>query len=505
VYKLSGESANKENDRRAQLLAEHPELADLVNRIQKNAADNDARSQLVAVYFDQQLYWAAYELLTAAAAKNEVDSETNLNLARIWDVWGQYDLALKYVERAIAGGDSSTRAFEVIGRIHLHRNEPAAAISWYTRAAQLSDDATILANLGYSYILVSDWEKAKTILENAIALDGTLPEAHNNLAVVLMNLGDDKAALSELQKAAPAHVALNNMGVLYLQKEKLARARELFEEALQLAPKYDVAQRNLTAVQALLPPALVPETSLDNPPQNASVNVNGNCPAADNKPGPTLVQTQQLSTTPVNVDFMGSSGMVDTDLMPLDQQSGSQPTLADAAVPARLNIKKTRAIEWIEQGASEKVIGQAENIVQADGQIPSGLAIVKAGELKRTERTPAVNLKPTALESNGMACMHSSTAHHDTSRSMFQVDGQWFGMCGIMGVLFTTAALAIRRNKPAVVAKVTIRPLVPKTTVEVFGAGVTAVLSKPRRSSPPTLAPLDLDLPADLTDNNWGD
>ena len=139
MYKLSGESSSKENDQRTQLLAEHPELADLVIRIQQNAADNDARSQLVAAYFDHQLYWAAYEILTAADATNEVDSETSLNLARIWDVWGQYDLALKYGERAIVAGDSSPRAFEVIGRIHLHRNEPAAAIGWYTRAAQQSD------------------------------------------------------------------------------------------------------------------------------------------------------------------------------------------------------------------------------------------------------------------------------------------------------------------------------------------------------------------------------
>jgi tetratricopeptide (TPR) repeat protein len=118
---------------------------------------------LVAAYLDHQLYWAAYEILTAADATNEVDSEISLNLARIWDVWGQYDLALKYGERAIAAGDSLPRAFEVIGRIHLHRNEPAAAIIWYTRAAQQSDDATILANLGYAYILGSDWEKAKVI------------------------------------------------------------------------------------------------------------------------------------------------------------------------------------------------------------------------------------------------------------------------------------------------------------------------------------------------------
>jgi len=56
------------------------------------------------------------------------------------------------------------------------------------------------------------------------------------------------------------------MGVLYLQEQKLARAQEFFKEALELDPTYDIAQRNLTTVQVLLPPAPVTEAS-PNPPQ----------------------------------------------------------------------------------------------------------------------------------------------------------------------------------------------------------------------------------------------
>lgn len=443
VYKLSGESANKENDRRAQLLAEHPELADLVSRIQQNAADSDARSQLVAAYFDHQLYWGAYELLTAAQAMNEAGSETNLDLARIWDVWGQYDLALKYGERAIAAGDLSPRGFEVMGRIHLHRNEPAAAISWYTRAAEHSDDARILGNLGYAYILVSDWENAKTNLEKAITLDGSLPEPHNNLAVVLMKLGDDKAALSELQKTAPAHVAFNNMGVLYLQEQKLARAQDFFEEALQLAPKYDIAQRNLSSVQALMPPLPAPEARLDSPPQNARVNVEGNCPATD-EPGPTLVQTGQQSESPVDIDFMGSRGMVETDVTPSDQQSVSQLASADAAAPARLQPEKPQAIDRIEHGAY---------------LIPSASATVKPGEAQGTRSTSPRGPVRTAFESNGMACRSSSgaSANHNNPRPMFNFDQRQLSMCGIIALLLGTAAIGVRRKKPAVIARVTLK------------------------------------------------
>lgn len=457
VFKLSSESANKENDRRAQLLAEHPELADLVTRIQQNAADNDARSQLVAAYFDHQLYWAAYEVLTAAEAMNQVDSQTNLNFARIWDVWGQYDLALKYGERAIDAGDSSPRAFDIIGRIHLHRNEPASAITWYTRAAEQTDSATILADLGYAYILVSDWEKAKTNLEKAIALDGTLPEPHNNLAVVLMKLGDDKAALSELQKTAPAHVAFNNMGVLYLHEQKLDRAQELFEEALQLAPKYEIAQRNLSSVQALMAAVPASEAPLDSPPQNARLDVNGNCPAAGDN-GTVLAQAEQRSTAPIDVNFMGSRGLVDTDWTPSDQESASQPADAASPAPARRQIERPQTIERMEHGAYEKATGKAKATDQIGDRIPSS-ATVNAGEIQGTNSTSTGGPVPTAFESNGMACRSSAAAkaNQNNSKSMFNFDHQQLSMCGIIALLLGTVSIAVRRNRPAVIAKVTLK------------------------------------------------
>ena len=54
-----------------------------------------------------------------------------MNLAVIWDAWGQYDLALQYGERAIASGTATAQAFETMGRILLHQNEPDQAITWY--------------------------------------------------------------------------------------------------------------------------------------------------------------------------------------------------------------------------------------------------------------------------------------------------------------------------------------------------------------------------------------
>ncbi len=71
-----------------------------------------------------------------------------MNLAVIWDSWGQYGLALQYGERGIASGAASAQAYETMGRILLHQNEPAEALSWYRRSLEFGPGAVLLANIG---------------------------------------------------------------------------------------------------------------------------------------------------------------------------------------------------------------------------------------------------------------------------------------------------------------------------------------------------------------------
>jgi hypothetical protein len=77
VYRLSGESANKQDEQRATLLSQGPQFADPAARAQQNPDDTDARTRLVAAYMEHRLHWAAYELLTTAQVANPDDSEIN--------------------------------------------------------------------------------------------------------------------------------------------------------------------------------------------------------------------------------------------------------------------------------------------------------------------------------------------------------------------------------------------------------------------------------------------
>jgi tetratricopeptide (TPR) repeat protein len=252
VYKLSSE-ASIQAEQRATLLAQASELAPLLDRAERDPLDVEARSLVVAAYMSRELYWGAYELLTGALAVNDNDPAIHLNLAVIWDAWGQYDLALQYGERAISSGESSTRAYETVGRIHLHLNEPDQALVWYNRSLAQNRTAAVLVNVGYAHMLKSEWKDARAALEEAVVLDDSSQEAHNNLAIVLSKAGDETGALAHLLQTGRPAVAFNNMGVLYLEEKKFREAQHYFREALRLEAGYEIARRNLDGLQVATP------------------------------------------------------------------------------------------------------------------------------------------------------------------------------------------------------------------------------------------------------------
>lgn len=441
VYKLSSEAGNKQSEQRTKLLSESPELADLAARIERDDKDGDARSRLAAAYIDHQLYWAAYELLTGSQAINPDDIDTNLNLSRIWDVWGEYDLALKYAEHAIDNGASSSRAYELLGRIYLHRKAPSEAIAWYERAARQEDNATVLANLGYSYLLLSDWENARANLKKAIELDNTLPEPHNNLAIVLTKLGDEKGAFSELLRTAKAPVAFNNMGVLYLKEKNFDQAQAYFQEAVRLDPQYEIAERNLRAVQAATPPppAIIHLPSFAVHSSNAGV-VAVNCPESEKANPPT---TEQAVSAPISIerDLAGSTDIVETDPVPLEQTTALQSELTNLTVSAQLPAsKQLEATERTGQKASQ---GSRGKEIEQVSDLPSSFASqAKAPESE--DRT--VQKEASAVpESQAPACMYSNEfALHKPANSSLNLEKPRLIMGGGIVLLLAAVATAMR-------------------------------------------------------------
>jgi tetratricopeptide (TPR) repeat protein len=456
VYKLSSEASNKQTEQRTKLLSESPELADLAARIERDPKDGDARSRLAAAYIDHQLYWAAYELLSDFQPKNAEDIETNLNLARIWDVWGEYDLALKYAGHAIDNGASSAKAYELLGRIYLHRKEPSEAIGWYERAAREADDAIVLANLGYAYLLLSDWEKAKANLTKAIELDRTLPEPHNNLAVVLTKLGDEKGALSELMKTAKAPVAFNNMGVLYLKEKNIDQAQTFFEEALRLDPQYETAQRNLSAVQAATPPSAIIHLPSFRVHSLSDSIVTINCVEPE-PPKPPTAKQEVSSSISVEKDLAGSTDIVETDPIPLEPTTALPVDVAkpnDSAVLPANNHREANEVT-VEKANQRPAREEKEQTSDAASSVPSQ---TKAPEPEDRPAQEAASTDPPA-----QTCSYSSKfALHQPSSWNLDLENPRLVM-GEIGLLLVAGVSFVSRrfsfSKAATVKSVTMAGL----------------------------------------------
>lgn len=89
----------------------------------------------------------------------------------------------------------------------MSQNDPRGAIAWLDRALQLKpDDDETLSLLGVAHGVIGSYDKALEIFGRVVARNPTNPEAHFNLYLTYMNMGDSikaQAALAEAQKYNP--------------------------------------------------------------------------------------------------------------------------------------------------------------------------------------------------------------------------------------------------------------------------------------------------------------
>lgn len=114
-------------------------------------------------------------------------------------------------------------------------------------------DSILLNNMAMTYYLQGRYEKALTILLT-LAKHSTKKRIHNNLALVLIQLGQYQEALVAFKKGTGSEAsAYNNIGIEYLKHGKYEAAIASFERAIALNPQfYPSAIANLTQAKNAL-------------------------------------------------------------------------------------------------------------------------------------------------------------------------------------------------------------------------------------------------------------
>jgi len=239
----------------ARLREKDPDLRKLTEHLAAHPDDIDARLAVAKTYLEAGLYYPAYQEYQRVRATAEPRADVERGLALIWDKWGDYALAHTYAVNAVQLDRLSAEAWDLLARIELHRGDFAAAVTAFKKAENLGrGDAVLFANLGYALLRLNRLDQARTYLEQAIALNPALPQAHNHLGIVLVRLGLPDLALAHFKQTSEPAVALSNLGAVYLEQGQREEARKYFREALALKADYGLAQDNLRAAESWTPP-----------------------------------------------------------------------------------------------------------------------------------------------------------------------------------------------------------------------------------------------------------
>jgi tetratricopeptide (TPR) repeat protein len=209
--------------------------------------------------------------------------------------WGEFEAALAEVghgrSRAVARLQKLADAFPdasvfqaTYARALSESGSPAAALTIYRRAvARWTDDAMLFHELAVAARRARRTGEALKAEQAALALEPSLPSAHNGVGLLMtdagrhaeaaaaferatrfdptnaeywINLGNARRAVGTLTEAADAYTraseiqpssadAANGLGVLLVQQQRAAEAIPLFERAVAAAPDFNEARLNL--------------------------------------------------------------------------------------------------------------------------------------------------------------------------------------------------------------------------------------------------------------------
>ena len=141
---------------------------------------------------------------------------------------------------------------------HHIRGELEHAAELYIKSIELYPTAKAYTWLGWAYSMMGRFQEAIEECQNAIRTDPNFGNPYNDIGAYLIELGEDSAAISWLEKAirAPDYEsrAFPHMNLARIWESQLRWKKAIFgyKEALRENPDYKQALIALKKLQALL-------------------------------------------------------------------------------------------------------------------------------------------------------------------------------------------------------------------------------------------------------------
>jgi Flp pilus assembly protein TadD len=222
---------------------------------QSNPANLGGLLAIVRLRIARNETGAALKLLRAEAEKYPDRADLLVALADTELQAGRQDLALARLQLLLQKPEKNPRA---LGDIHIRiaecykrAGDLETAVAHLQQARQLlPDNATVLHNLGVLHDMLGKKDQAKAFYEASLKINGEDGVVLNNLAYYMAeNGGDLDQALTFAQRSRqrmPHELAFaDTVGVIYLKKELVENALEIFEDLVAKRPHEAVFRLHL--------------------------------------------------------------------------------------------------------------------------------------------------------------------------------------------------------------------------------------------------------------------
>jgi Tfp pilus assembly protein PilF len=138
------------------------------------------------------------------------------------------------------------------------KGELDRAVELYKDSLDLHPTAEAHTYLGWTYHYQGKAEDAIAECKRAIALDPDFGNPYNDIGAYLIALGRYDEAIPWLERAIeapryePRHYPHFNLGRAYFAKGMITRARESFQQALQIEPDYTLAREAVESLRRMV-------------------------------------------------------------------------------------------------------------------------------------------------------------------------------------------------------------------------------------------------------------
>jgi len=132
------------------------------------------------------------------------------------------------------------------------------AVELYKNSLEIHPTAEAHTFLGWTYHFQGKVQEAIDECKRAIEVDPDFGNPYNDIGAYLISLKRYDEAIPWLERATraprydPRHYPYFNLGRIYFAKGMINRARECFQEALRIEPRYTEARQAIENIRRML-------------------------------------------------------------------------------------------------------------------------------------------------------------------------------------------------------------------------------------------------------------